>query len=159
MIFGGQAGGVPARLSAIWGPLEMVGMEVVSIDFEIANDLAFWRAEVPGKVVARAEALTGPMTPAGQRVQLLNAPGSEVGPGQTATWGRADAQGGCFGAQVGGGRQIQQAHPIRLVRPGAAITKGRIGNETCNIVRGVPAGREGLVRTGSRRAELLTQGE
>jgi len=89
MIFGGQAGGVPARLSAIWGPLEMVGMEVVSIDFEVANDLAFWRAEVPGKVVARAEALTGPMTPAGQRVQLLNAPGSEVGPGQTATWGRA----------------------------------------------------------------------
>jgi hypothetical protein len=60
MIFSGQAGGVPARLSAIWGPLEVVGMEVVPIDFEVASDLAFWRAEVPGKVVARAEALTGP---------------------------------------------------------------------------------------------------
>jgi hypothetical protein len=47
------------------------------------------RAEVPGKVAARAEALTGPMTPPGQRVQLLNAPGSEVGPGQVATWGKA----------------------------------------------------------------------
>jgi hypothetical protein len=89
MIFSGQAGGVPARLSALWGPPEVLGMEVVPIDFEVAGDLAFWRAEVPGKVVARAEALTGPMTPPGQRVQLLNAPGSEVGPGQVATWGKA----------------------------------------------------------------------
>jgi len=88
-VFSGQAGGTPARLSAIWGPPEMLGMEVVPIDFEVASDLAYWRAEVPGKVSARAEALTGPMTPAGQRVQLLNAPGSEVGPGQVATWGKA----------------------------------------------------------------------
>jgi len=89
MIFSGQAGGVPARLSAIWGPPELVGMEVVPIDFEVSGDLAFWRVEVPGKVVARAEALTGPTTPPGQRVQLMNAPGSEVGPGQVATWGQA----------------------------------------------------------------------
>jgi len=89
MIFSGQAGGVPARLFAIWGPPEVLGMEVVPIDFEVAGDLAFWRAEVSGKVVARAEALTGPMTLPGKRVQMLNAPGSEVGPGQTATWGKA----------------------------------------------------------------------
>jgi hypothetical protein len=89
MIFGGQAGGVPARLSAIWGAPELVGMEVVPIEFEVASDLAFWRAEVPGKVVARAEALSGPTTPPGQRVQTLNPPGSEVGPGQVATWGKA----------------------------------------------------------------------
>src|SRR5882724_4939188 len=80
MVFSGQAGDTQARLSAIWGPPEVLGMEVVPIDFEVASDLAFWRAEVPGKVVARAEALTGPMTPPGQRAQLLNAPGSEVGP-------------------------------------------------------------------------------
>jgi hypothetical protein len=30
-------------------------------------------------------------SPARQRVQLLNPPGSEVGPGQVATWGRATA--------------------------------------------------------------------
>jgi hypothetical protein len=89
MIFGGQAGGVPARLSAIWGAPELLGMEVVPIEFEVASDLAFWRAEVPGKVVARAEALSGPTTPPGQRVQTLNPPGSEVGPGQVATWGQA----------------------------------------------------------------------
>jgi hypothetical protein len=89
MIFSGQGGGVPARLSAIWGAPELLGMEVVPIEFEVASDLAFWRAEVPGKVVARAEALSGPTTPPGQRVQTLNPPGSEVGPGQVATWGQA----------------------------------------------------------------------
>ena len=40
-------------MSAIWGPPELLGMEVVPIDFEVASDLAFWRAEVSGKVVAR----------------------------------------------------------------------------------------------------------
>jgi hypothetical protein len=57
--------------------------------FEVADDLAFWRAEIPGRVVGRADALTGPTTPAGKRVQTINPPGSEVGPGQVATWGRS----------------------------------------------------------------------
>ena len=35
-----------------------------------------------------AEALSGPTTPPGKRVQLLNPPGCEVGPGQVATWGQ-----------------------------------------------------------------------
>jgi hypothetical protein len=67
------------------------GVEYAPIKFEIADDLAYWSAEIPGKVVAKAEALTGPMTPKGKRVQLLNAPGSATGPGQVATWGRAIA--------------------------------------------------------------------
>lgn len=91
MIWSGQVGGVPSQLSAIWGAPELLGMEVAPITFEIASDLAFWRAEVPGKVVASAEALTGPMTPPGQRVQTLNPPGSEVGPGRVATWGKTTA--------------------------------------------------------------------
>lgn len=41
------------------------------------------------QVVVKAEALTGPMTPPGKRVQRINAPGSEVGPGTVATWGVA----------------------------------------------------------------------
>ena len=61
------------------------------IEFEVADDLAYWRAEIPGRVLASAEALTGPTTPEGQRVQLLTPPASEVGPGQVATWGRATA--------------------------------------------------------------------
>lgn len=88
-IFGGQAGGWPGQFAALVG--EMRGIEFVPIEFEVAADLASWRAEVPGRVTARAEALTGPTTPPGQRVQMLNPPGSEVGPGGIATWGTATA--------------------------------------------------------------------
>jgi len=89
LIWSGQAGGFPAIFATLVG--EMRGIEYAPIEFEIAEDLAYWRAEIPGRVVARAEALTGPMTPAGKRVQTLNAPGSEMGPGTVATWGRATA--------------------------------------------------------------------
>jgi hypothetical protein len=47
---------------------------------------------IGGKVLARAEALTGPTTPPGKRVQTINPPGSEVGPGTSgavATWGKS----------------------------------------------------------------------
>jgi hypothetical protein len=90
-IFSGQAGGVPARLGATWGHPEVLGVEPAPIHFEVADDLSSWRAEIPGKVLASAEALSGPTTPAGQRVQTLNPPGSEVGPGGAATWGKAIA--------------------------------------------------------------------
>jgi hypothetical protein len=89
MIFGGQAGGFPADFAELID--EVLGIEFVPIEFEVADDLAYWRAEIPGNIVASAEALTGPTTPPGQRVQLLNPPGSEVGPGGVATWGRATA--------------------------------------------------------------------
>jgi hypothetical protein len=39
----------------------------------------------------RINALTIPMTPSGKRVQTINAPGSDVGPGTVATWGKAVA--------------------------------------------------------------------
>lgn len=86
-IFSGQAGGFPAQFAQLIG--EMRGVDFAPILFEVAKDLSYWRAEIPGKVEARAEALTGPMTPPGMRVQTLNAPGSEVGPGGVATWGVA----------------------------------------------------------------------
>jgi hypothetical protein len=89
-IFGGQAGGWPASFAELVGDVR--GVEPATIEFELADDLASWRAEIPGKVTATAEALTGPTTPPGERVQLLNPPGSEVGPGQVATWGRATRQ-------------------------------------------------------------------
>lgn len=89
MIFSGQAGGFPTVFAKFIG--EIRGIEFAPIKFEIADDLAYWQAEIPGKIMAKAEALTGPMTPPGKRVQTLNAPGSEVGPGTVATWGRATA--------------------------------------------------------------------
>ncbi|MFF9852282.1 DUF1326 domain-containing protein [Streptomyces litmocidini] len=89
-VFGGEAGGWPAEFGAMFHP-EMRGMGVVPIHVEVDEDLATWRAEIPGRVTAAAEALTGPTTPDGTRVQVHNAPGAEVGPGQIATWGRATA--------------------------------------------------------------------
>jgi hypothetical protein len=86
-IFGGQAGGWPGEFATFID--EVRGLEYAPIEFEIADDLAYWRAAVPGRVEAHAEALTGPTTPEGARVQVHNAPGAEVGPGQVATWGRA----------------------------------------------------------------------
>ena len=68
------------------------GMDYVPIKFEIADDLSYWSVEIPERVLAKAEALTGPTTPPGKRVQTINPPGSEVGPGTAgavATWGKS----------------------------------------------------------------------
>lgn len=86
MVFSGQAGGFMANFARLLN--EVRGVEFAPISFELADDLAYWRAQIPGKVDAWAQALTGPMTPPGKRVQTLNPPGSEVGPGQVATWGK-----------------------------------------------------------------------
>ncbi len=87
MVFSGQAGGWMGEFAKLIGQVR--GIEFVPITFEVADDLAHWRAEIPGKVTACAEALSSPTTPPGKRVQLHNPPGSEVGPGQVATWGKA----------------------------------------------------------------------
>ena len=99
MIFSGRAGGFMAQLANLIGDVR--GTEFAPIKFGIADDLSYWSAEIPGKVLAKAEALTGPTTPPGKRVQTINPPGSEVGPGTAgavATWGKslvdeADAMG------------------------------------------------------------------
>ena len=69
----------------------MRGIDYAPIRFEVADDLSYWSAENPGKVHAKTEALTGPMTPTCKRVQTPNPPGSEVGPGAVATWSTAVA--------------------------------------------------------------------
>ena len=89
LIWGGRAGGFPAIFAELIG--EMRGIEFAPVVVEVAGDLSQWRVEVPGRVLGSAEALTGPMTPPGKRVQTFNAPGSETGPGTVATWGRATA--------------------------------------------------------------------
>jgi hypothetical protein len=58
MIFGGRAGGWPGLFAKLIA--EVRGIEYVPIQFEVADDLASWRAEIPGKVIASAEALSGP---------------------------------------------------------------------------------------------------
>ena len=89
-IFGGQAGGFPARVAALFAEgRRVVGVERAQITFEIAPDRARWGAEIAGKVRAWAQALVGPTSPPGKYPQLLNAPGSETGPGQIVTWGKS----------------------------------------------------------------------
>ncbi|MCA1672231.1 MAG: DUF1326 domain-containing protein [Actinobacteria bacterium] len=88
-IFGGEAGGWPAQFGQIFHP-EIRGMEYSPIEVSIDDDLARWSMRIPGKAEATVEALTGPTTAPGARVQVHNLPGAEVGPGQeAATWGRA----------------------------------------------------------------------
>lgn len=87
LIFTGKAGGFIAEFAKLIGQVH--GFEFVPIKFEVVEDLSYWSAEIPGKVNVKAEALTGPMTPPGKRVQTTNPPGSEVGPGGVATWATA----------------------------------------------------------------------
>ena len=84
-IFTGKVGGWPAEFAALIEDLR--GIDYVPITFDIADDLAHWRAEIPGKVDVRVAALTGPTSDPDRRVTTVNAPGAEVGPGQVATWG------------------------------------------------------------------------
>ena len=87
-ICAGEAGGWPAGFAAMVD--EVRGIEYAPIKFELDDDLASWSVEVPGKAKGSAVALTGPTTPEGARVQVHNAPGAEVGPGQVATWATAE---------------------------------------------------------------------
>jgi hypothetical protein len=89
MIFGGRVGGWPGTFAQFIG--EVRGMDFAPIDFHVDQDLASWRAEIPGKVTSKAEALGGPTTPPGKRVQVYNAGGCETGPGGIATYGTATA--------------------------------------------------------------------
>ena len=89
MIFGGQVGGWPGEFAKFIG--EVRGMEFARIDFHVDSDLGSWRAEIAGKLTSSAEAIGGPTTPAGKRVQVHNAGGCETGPGGIATYGKSTA--------------------------------------------------------------------
>ena len=87
VIFSGQAGGWPGGFAELLD--EVRGFEPAPIEFQIADDLGQWRVDVPRRARGAAVALAGPTTPEGTRVQVHNPPGSEVGPGQIATWATA----------------------------------------------------------------------
>jgi hypothetical protein len=69
-----------------FGDVQLDGLNLLALSTFEGN---VWRVEIPGRVVGHATALSGPTTPPGKRVQTINPPGSEVGPGQVATWGRS----------------------------------------------------------------------
>jgi hypothetical protein len=66
----------------------MLGLEFAPIEVEIAQDQTSWRAVIPGLVRAAAKALLGP-TSQGKPPRMQNLPGSETGPGQVGTQGKA----------------------------------------------------------------------
>jgi hypothetical protein len=86
VIWRGDAGGWPAGFAELIE--DVLGIEYAPIEFELADDMSRWRVEVPGKARGSAEALTGPTSPE-VPVQVHNAPGAEVGPGQVATYATA----------------------------------------------------------------------
>jgi hypothetical protein len=83
-IWGGEAGGWPAGFAELIE--EVRGIEFAPINFELADDLGHWSVEVPGKAKGSAAGVSGPTNPDGAPVQVHNAPGAEVGPGQVATY-------------------------------------------------------------------------
>ena len=122
MPFGGQVGGFPARVAALFAEgRQLRGVQRARITFEIASDRAQWGTEIAGKVKAWAKALTGPTSPPGKYPQLMNAPGSETGPGQLVTWGKSticsvDAF-GLMPCPPNIGRWITAVHPEKCFHP------------------------------------------
>jgi len=115
-IFSGEAGGWMGVFAELVG--DVWGLEFVPIELEVAEDLAHWRVEIPGKVKGFAKALSGPTTPPGARVQLHNAPGSEVGPGQVMTWGKSvDAEVDAFGLRGSWAGQSSKHIPFDWTGP------------------------------------------
>ena len=116
-IFAGEAGGWPAGFAASIG--EFRGVEFVPISFEIADDLAHWQAEIPGRVRGRAEALTGPTTPPanGFRQLIRRDQRSGLGrsrPGVVLTMHTGRASGSSSPPKSG------PANTFRLIGPGLA---------------------------------------
>ena len=90
-ILGGKAGGFPALWASMFPEgREVLGVERARINYEIAPNQSHWGVEIAGKVKAWAKALVGPTSNPGEYPRMMNAPGSETGPGpQLVTWGKS----------------------------------------------------------------------
>jgi len=89
-IFSGRAGGWPKKMSDLYTRgREVLGIERAAISFEIAANQSRWGLDIPGKVKAWAEALSGLTSAPGEPPRMSGAPGSETGPGQVVTWGKS----------------------------------------------------------------------
>ena len=131
MLFSGQAGGWPATFAALVES-EIRGLEFVPIDFELADDLAHWRVEVPGKVRGSAEALTGPTSPEGGARRGPQHPWRAGRPWPSRDLGRRyRRRGRRLRLQMGLGRPLEQTLPVRLVGAERSLTEPRQGRRGC----------------------------
>jgi hypothetical protein len=85
MIFSGKAGGFMTRFAKLIR--EHPGLNFVPISINIADDLSYWNAELPEKIVTEVEALIGPQTLPGYGLQAISESGSEMALTEIATLG------------------------------------------------------------------------
>ncbi len=89
-IFSGEAGGWWKKIGELFSRgAEFLGVERAKMTFEIAPDQSRWGVDIPGKVKAWAEALSGPTSTPGEPPRMSSPPGSETGHGQIVTWGKS----------------------------------------------------------------------
>jgi hypothetical protein len=92
------------------------GVDGAKITYEFVPDLGHWSIEIIGMVKGWGKVSSGPFSPPGRYPQLINPPGSKIGPGsQFVSWGKAtipsvDAHGFKFEYS------LNSAHSVRLVR-------------------------------------------
>jgi len=118
-IFGGQVGGFPALVAALFTEGRKVrGVERAQITFEIAPDRAKWGTEMAGKVKAWATAL-GPAQRACQEISAAHEPAWLRDRTRTARdLGQIDDLfRRCVRLQLSVDDKFEQTHPVRLGRP------------------------------------------
>ena len=116
VIFSGEGGGWPAEFANTVG--EVRGIEFTEITFEIADDLAYWAGRGSGKGEGacggphRADDSSRQARPDTQSARRRGRarPGCDLG-------ARDDGPGRRLRLQVGVGRPLEQALPVRLGRP------------------------------------------
>jgi len=89
-IYSGNVGGWWAEFGKCFPhDREFLGSERAAFSFEIAPNQSRWGVDIPGKVKAWAESLSGPTSTPGEPPRMSSPPGSEMGPGQIVTWGKS----------------------------------------------------------------------
>ena len=117
-IFSGQAGGWPGEFAQKIG--EVRGIEYAPIEFEVAGDLATWRADDPRQGSGAGGSADRPDDGTGSPRAIVESAGLGS---RAARQGCRDVGHGGHGSrrrlrlQVEPQRTIQQAHSLRLARP------------------------------------------
>ena len=114
-IFGGQVGGWPAQFAQTIG--ELRGIEFAPIEFEVAGDLAYWRARFRTRS-KREERCWWGRRRSGATCADPQSAGLRDGSERSRHVGEGDhRQGGRVRLPVEPDGPIEQAHPVRLDRP------------------------------------------
>jgi hypothetical protein len=120
VFFAGQAGSWPAVFAELIKDVR--GIELAPIDFEIADDLAHSRVEVPGEGQGQRRGSHRADRSKGAPVPVHNAPARRSAPARSPHGPPPRRTRWRHSASSGAGRPLKQALPVRLVRTGQALT-------------------------------------